>query len=353
MSPKSMILLAMALGCGLVAAVGINQIMARPSDQVATAQVVVAKREIKKGDPIRPDDITVQDWPTDIVPQGAVDSVEKLQDKFTSQNILPGEALIDKKLYGRNEKRGIAPEIPPGYKAVAVKVDSGSGVSGLILPGDNVDLLLFLDANMSKGIPVSTTKSLLKNIKVLAADESIDRPEGGETAIQAKTVTLLVTSKQASIVTHAQQIGSIQLVIRGADSKEDGEEGDSAITTTEILNGSGGADVAGTLPGASAGIVPLPTVEEPKSNIPGQVTEGLANFRDLLKELNNTRTGGGSEAPKTFTVTLIEGPESRAIEFEGNSKLTDRQPILGAPPADEPADQPAEESSPADALLKG
>src|SRR5688572_15987996 len=103
MSPKSIILLAMALGCGLVAAVGINQIMARPSDQPETVQIVVAKREIQKGEPFRPDDIRLIDWPKETVPEGALDSVEKLADKRSKGMIYPGEPIIDKKLIGKGD----------------------------------------------------------------------------------------------------------------------------------------------------------------------------------------------------------------------------------------------------------
>ena len=66
----------MALGCGLVAAVGINQIMARPSNEAETTSIVVAKREVLKGDLIKPDDIRLQEWRKDALPEGAIEKIE-------------------------------------------------------------------------------------------------------------------------------------------------------------------------------------------------------------------------------------------------------------------------------------
>src|SRR5436190_23998779 len=99
MSPKSIILLVMALGCGLVATVGINQIMARPSTEADTVAIVVAKREIKKGDSIKPDDVRLQDWPRETVPQGSIESLEKMQDRSSRVNIVPGEPILENKTF--------------------------------------------------------------------------------------------------------------------------------------------------------------------------------------------------------------------------------------------------------------
>ena len=354
MSPKTIILLGLALGCGLIAAVGINQIVARPTTDLAMVQVVVAKREIKKGDPIRPDDIRLQDWPAENVPQGAIDTVEKLQDKFTQVNILPGEPLMEAKLFGKADKRGITPEIPAGFKAVSVKVDNVSGGAGLILPGDNVDVLIYVQADMTKGVPVTTTKSLLKNIKVLAVDDVLDRPNPNEPSIPAKTVTLLVTNRQAALVTHGTEIGQIRLVMRSADGQDDAGS-EFAVTTNDILNASSGVDpTAGGNTLLSGPIAPLPPVEAGPS-LGSQIKEGAQGLRDLLLELKNARDPGGAGAEqKPFTVTLIEGPETRAVEFDLKTNTPLRSPLGGdlAPPTRAPA-EPRDEAPTAAAPVQG
>ena len=157
MRPKSLILLVLALGCGLIAAVGINQILARPTTEVQTVGIVVAKREIRKGDMIKPDDIRLQEWHVDSMPEGAIQKIEDLAERRVKTNIVPGEAILASKLVGKGINDSVE-NIPSGMKGVAVKVDKVSSGGGLILPGDNVDVLLHVEANPSKGIPSTATK---------------------------------------------------------------------------------------------------------------------------------------------------------------------------------------------------
>ncbi|MGC3969027.1 MAG: Flp pilus assembly protein CpaB [Pirellulales bacterium] len=192
MRTKSLLLLVMALGCGLIAAIGINQIMARPSNEGETTSIVVAKREILKGDLIKPDDIRMQEWRKDALPEGAVEKIEDLQDKRVKATIIVGEPLLIGKLI---DGKGDAIEIPAGMKAVTVKVDKVSHASGLIKPGDNVDVMLFVEANQQRNIMQTMTKRILQNAKVLAVDDVTDRPAPGEPAQTATTVSLLVSRR--------------------------------------------------------------------------------------------------------------------------------------------------------------
>src|SRR5689334_10397213 len=176
MRPKSLVLLILALGCGLIAAVGINQILATPSADVKTVGIVVAKNEIQKGNVIKPDDIRLQEWHVDALPEGAITKVDDLADRRVKNLIVPGEAILEKKLVPKGVSDN---EIPPGMKAVTVQVDARTGLSGLISPGDNVDVVHSSSAGMNKA---AVTKVLFKNVKVHAIDTMTDRPDAGEKA---------------------------------------------------------------------------------------------------------------------------------------------------------------------------
>src|SRR5688572_16439765 len=118
MRPKSLILLALALGCGLIAAVGINQILATPSAK-ETVSIVVAKNEIQKGNEIKPDDIRLQEWHVDSLPEGAITQIDDLAERRVKNLIVPGEAILANKLVAKGATDN---EIPPGMKAVTVQV---------------------------------------------------------------------------------------------------------------------------------------------------------------------------------------------------------------------------------------
>jgi len=341
-------LLAMALGCGLVAAIGINQIVAHPNIDVETTSIVVAKREILKGDLIKPDDIRLQEWRKDQVPDGAIEKIEDLQDKRVKSAVYPGEPLLSLKLIdGKGQI-----EIPAGMKAVTVKIDSVSGMAGLIVPGDNVDVLVHVVADQQRGIMQTTTKRFLENVKVLAVDDTTERPAPGEPAVAAKTVSLLVTPKDAMRTTLASEIGTIRLLMRS--SKDHGEVsgtgvGDVGVSISDVLSGTNSSTPStGPAPSAlaSAGITPLPPTTH-EVGVGEQVEKGFKNLADLLKEMQEARTNGPPPEKKTWKVLLIEGAEAKEVEFAPGTRLArtvggtglapaPNEPVSGAPGAEPP-----------------
>jgi pilus assembly protein CpaB len=339
MRPKSLILLALALGCGLVAAVGINQILATPSNEKPTVTIVVAKQEIKKGDMIKPEDLRLQEWHVDALPEGSIQKIDDLAERRVKTLVVPGEAILESKLVPKNGGR--ESEIPPGMKGVAVKVDNVSGGAGLILPGDNVDVLIHVEANAGRGIPATVTKELLKNVKVHAVDDVLERPAPGEPSIPAKTVTLLVNPKQAAIVTHATEIGNIRLVLR---SEKDGnaEDGDlgTSVSTNDVLGNMVSASTAGgSLP--SFDITPLPST----NGVGNAMGEGMRGLTDFLEKMRDARNLGTSEPPEQpWRMVIIEGNETKEMEFTKDSKLG--KPAGGAAPGAAAFDSPLDPMPP-------
>lgn len=318
MRPKSLILLAMALGCGLVAAVGINQILARPASEVQTVGIVVAKREIKKGDMIQPDDIRLQEWHIDSLPEGSIQKIDELAERRVKSNIVPGEAILKTKLIGSGGRDDVDP-IPEGMKGVAIRVDNVSGGAGLILPGDNVDVLLHVEANPSKNIPTTATKTLLRNAKVYACDDVTDRiQENGENSIAAKTIMLLLTPKQAAIVTHATEIGNIRLVLRSIKSGEEDDSLDTTVSTQEVLGG-----LAAKSTTASADQAPIPGITSPPQTGEGkEPKKGMGGLDEFLEVMKQTRDLGASEAKEQpWKMVVIEGTTTKELEFSKEARF--------------------------------
>ncbi len=317
MRPKSLILLVLALGCGLIAAVGINQILARPTTEVQTVGIVVAKREIRKGDMIKPDDIRLQEWHVDSMPEGAIQKIEDLAERRVKTNIVPGEAILMSKLVGKGINDSVE-NIPSGMKGVAVKVDKVSSGGGLILPGDNVDVLLHVEANPSKGIPSTATKVLLKNIKVHAVDDQMERPAPGEASIAAQTLTLVVTPKQATILAHATEIGNIRFVLRSATDHNSDDEADTSVTTSQVLNGMQTELAGGDAP-SIPGITPLPPVEPAAG---GDMQKGFNGLTDFLEKMKDARDLGPAEPKEQpWKMIMIEGTQTKELEFTKDSRF--------------------------------
>ncbi|NLE39561.1 MAG: Flp pilus assembly protein CpaB, partial [Pirellulaceae bacterium] len=161
MRPKSAILLLLALACGLVAAIGVTQVIRAPEPEIQlgdTRAIIVAIRDIKPGELITPQMIKLEAWPKDRVPEDSLSQIDKVEGCRARQEIFQDEPVREKKLLGKNlTARTPSDFIPEGYVVVGVKVDATSG-AGLIRPQDRVDVLVYLRRNPSAGIDEATTK---------------------------------------------------------------------------------------------------------------------------------------------------------------------------------------------------
>ena len=94
MRPKSLLLLVLALGCGLVASIGISQVLERNSKHpkaLETVPIYVALHNINLGDPIDANMLSLEEWPKDKVPRGAISNLEELQGRRPRTAIIEGE----------------------------------------------------------------------------------------------------------------------------------------------------------------------------------------------------------------------------------------------------------------------
>ena len=147
MRSKSIVLVVLALGCGLVAAIGVSQVLdARnkgPADQAETQPVFVAMTDIAANEELTAQNIKLEEWPKNHLPPGALTKLEDVEGKRCRMRMYAGEPILSSKLVGAADAVGAAKDIPAGYRVEHVNVDSVTGSSNLILPGDRVDVLLF------------------------------------------------------------------------------------------------------------------------------------------------------------------------------------------------------------------
>ncbi len=172
--------------------------------------IVIAAKPLGLGVTVKAGDVKLGKIQTQTFPKGAFTKVEEVLDRPVISNILMDEAVLEGRLAGRDSGLGLAPIIPVGMRAVAVRVNDVAGVAGFVMPGMRVDVLVTGRPPAADG---TVTNTCLQNIRVLSAGQTMQADVRGQ-AMPAPTVTLLATPEQAEILTLANQEGHIQLVLR-------------------------------------------------------------------------------------------------------------------------------------------
>jgi pilus assembly protein CpaB len=224
------------LGVSLVFALVVSsvfyQMTARsssPSKRVESTDlkdVVVTARPLGVGVMVKPADVKVVKTPTSAFPKGGFSKVEDVLDRPVISNILLEEPILEGRLAAKGSGLGLAPTIPVGMRAVTVRVNDVASVSGFVLPGMRVDVLVTGRPPSADG---DMTSTVLQNMLVLSAGTTI-QPDARGQAIQAPTVTLLATPAQSETLTLAGNEGRLQLVLRNSSDQN------VEVTTGRYIN---------------------------------------------------------------------------------------------------------------------
>jgi len=218
MRMKSLILIFIALGCGLVASIGISQVMNREGGGgLEMDQILVSLTDIEIGTKLDAQNVKLEDWPKAKVPDGAVRKLEEVKDKFANARFFKGEPLHVNKI--SESLTNIANKVPAGYRAMPVKVDEDTVMKG-ISPGDRVDVMVFLKKN---GLEITETGAftILTNVRVFAVNTNTERASDGKETANFKTMSLLVKPEHARELAVAASMGKIMLTLRRPDEIDD------------------------------------------------------------------------------------------------------------------------------------
>lgn len=228
MRAKSVFLLMLALGCGLVASIGITQVMAKrnsaPAGNVTEMDAIfVAMEDIPMGEPVTAQMVELEEWPKDKIPEGALGKIENVENRRSKTKIYKGSPVLDNLLLSEGASElGAAGQIPKGYRVVPVRVDNVSGGGNMIRPMDRVDVLVHLTRNAAKEVAETTTRTILQDIKVFAVNDVYDLDTTDDSSkIIAQTISLLVPLEQAEKVILAEELGEIRLVMRSPDDTDE------------------------------------------------------------------------------------------------------------------------------------
>lgn len=181
--------------------------------EVASVQAVVAARAIPAGTMITSDLVKVVPWPARSPMPGSFSKIEQVVNRGAIQNIGENEPLTESKLAAPGAGAGLSPTIPPGMRAVSVKVNEVIGVAGFVIPGTRVDLLVTVEEPNSR---TQITRAVVTNVQVLTAGTRYDQEQAQADgkAIPSSVVTLLATPNDAEKIALASTEGKIMLTLR-------------------------------------------------------------------------------------------------------------------------------------------
>ena len=189
-------------------------VISRIRNSPATAQneIVVAVRDLQRGELIKDADLKAVGWAAASLPKGAFTDKKAAVGRGVISEIAAGEPVIDARLAAVGAGAGLAPAIPVGKRAVSLRFNEVVAVAGYVLPGSLVDVLITGNApgQNQQGPEIRT---ILQNVEVLAAGTNIQRDAECK-PVQVPVVTLLVTPEDAETLSLASNETRVQFVLR-------------------------------------------------------------------------------------------------------------------------------------------
>jgi len=239
---RLMIIGLLALGLGAFVSFSVYRTLQSKSASSGEpgVDVVIAANDISVGSKVGDNDLRIVKFPAGNVPSNAYSKKSQVIGRGAVLPIMRGEFILPNKLAAENAGSGLPGLIPPGMRAVSVRVNEVVAVAGFVIPGTRVDVLL--TGNPGAGGEQETT-TVLENVAVLAAGQRLERNSAGEPQA-TPVITLLVSPDDAQKLTLASNEGRIQLTLRNPlDTRE---EELSSVRTTSLYRG--GAPAAAPAP---------------------------------------------------------------------------------------------------------
>jgi pilus assembly protein CpaB len=197
-----------------------NRLMAAPLPLTKNVQVLVANADLAWGTKLTPEMMQPMEFVPGAVPEGHFTSVDVAKDRVLLVDLKRNELVLESKLAPVGmTSGGVAAVTDPNKRAMSVKVDDVIGVAGFIKPADHVDVMVTIEPIAGKqGNAVS--KTILENIKVLAAGTQMERKGKDEEAKQVTVITVEVDVDEAEKLALASNQGKLRLALRNPMNKE-------------------------------------------------------------------------------------------------------------------------------------
>ena len=213
-----------------------------PPPALPQKSVLVARGQITRGQILKPENLAWRPWPESGIDPANIQAGTKPLESFAGwvarERIGAGDPITETKIVQPGSRGFLAAALQPGMQAISVVVTPASDVSGFILPGDHVDVVIThtLPGTVDNtGMQHRAAETVLRDVRVLGVDQKLDSK--GE-AVVAHTATLEVTPKQSEIIAVASEIGKLSLSLRslGTPPSEDRDSSSDASLGTYTLD---------------------------------------------------------------------------------------------------------------------
>ena len=231
MKSKSVVLMIVSLGFGLIAAIGISQVMGNNSGaepKIKRGQVIVAAVDLNHGDDLTEETCKIEHWPLEVIPENAARSFEEIQHKKIATRLSKSLPIMMTDTKNASEIDKVT--IPKGFKLVAIKVSAEDSIAGLLRPGDHVDVIgvvqvKAVDPATGKVGSQTVSETFLKNIEVYAVNGNTNSGGPRESSGNGSNIIgVLVSEKQSELIVLVQKVAKLRLVMRGEHDDFDDEE---------------------------------------------------------------------------------------------------------------------------------
>lgn len=228
-------LMAGMLGFGLLAALGAYRYIqerveverARLEVAHERVDVLVAARALQRGEAVSTTNLAVRSLPREVIPGGAlspsrIDAVQGLRLQWPMQ---AGEPLLASAVFAA-ESAGLSSRLRHGVRALTIAVDETNAISGLLQPGDRIDLLLSWRPAPAAGVSLpELTRTVMQDVVVIATGRNaraVPAEEGPGRTFSA--ITVEVDPEQAQKLVVAQRSGRLTAVLRNPSDRESHED---------------------------------------------------------------------------------------------------------------------------------
>ncbi len=260
MKPKTMILILLAVVCGLGASYMTSRWLSENKSSEEKVTVLVTKKRLDIGQRIKvPEDLfEPKEMQKDLPPKDAICDYKELKDRVLGARRGPGEWITNGELV---DKELVPIDPPPGYRAIGVKVNSEMSASGWAsLPMSRVDIIHNIRGSDAKN---SGSQILLQNVLVLGIDDKTKREDGSK-PMSGAVIVLALTPEDALKIDTARAMGSLNLMLRpNGDEKR---LPNLKVTNEDVANNRGGQAIEDNPPEApkqpslnnpAVGVLPL------------------------------------------------------------------------------------------------
>lgn len=317
MNGKTLVPLVAGLGIGGFALwMGFNTLRNARGAQQAPTEIPLwsPKTDIPRGTEIAEDMLQPLQFPASVLPPGAVQHKKDLLGRVPRLDLAAGLPILDELLLPAGARAGIF--VRAGFRAVAVKIDEGSGVDYHLEPGACVDVVGSFSVQRN-GRQEMCAQTIVENVEIAAVgprlssvgkDESGGKNQGSRENRSVRAVTLFVKPEDVPKLLLTEQQGHLKLSLRGGgDSAELGSR--RTVSDRELS----GAEPDSS-PGSGAGVASL-----------------LERLRNLFTKPQSTSPAAATVAARpvldlTWAVAICRGTGRETVHFKNRNSCERVEP---------------------------